>query len=219
MAYLAIFLAAVTWSAHCAGMCGGFAVALGAGTSGWVQNTCRQLAYHAGKTFTYVFLGLVAVRVGLWIREWATWLSVVAGLLLVLIGLQLLGVWRRATRLDRWLSGSPLCQLVGGWMRARSVPGAFAVGMANGFLPCPLVYAMMAYAATLPGWLPAALTMSALGLGTVPVLLALGLTGGWVGRRWMLHKVSGAVLVVLGVVTAARGFDWIHRLLPGASCH
>lgn len=219
MAYLAIFLAAVAWSAHRVGMCGGFALALTTDRTRVRGVWRRQMAYHAGKTFTYVFLGSVALRVGLWLRDFATWLSVVAGVLLVGIGLQLLGVWQRAPRLHQWLGGAPFCDLVSGWMRTPSVAGAFGVGLVNGLLPCPLVYAMMAYAATLSSWGPVVLTMITFGAGTMPALLAVGLTGGWLGRRWPVQKVSGYVLIGLGTITSARGFEWMHRWLPGACCH
>lgn len=219
MTYLAIFLAALAWSGHCLGMCGGFALALSGATAGWPGRLARQLLYHAGKTFTYLFLGLVAFAVGLSLRAFSLWLSWLAGLLLILIGLQLLGVFQRAVTVQRWLTAHPLCGLLTGWMRNTTPGGAFLLGLGNGFLPCPLVYAILAYAATLPAMMPAALTMIAFGLGTLPALVALGLAGGALRQRWPWLKISGLITLGLGVVTILRGFDFFHAVLPGQCCH
>lgn len=210
MSYLAVFLASLAWSGHCVGMCGGFALA--------VNSPARMAAYQAGKLFTYLFLAVLALGIGLYLRQFSFWLGLVAGGLLILIGLNSLGAFRRATRLSGWLAATPLCGVFGGLLQQRTVTGAFVLGLFNGFLPCPLVYAMLAYIATLPALAPALTTMTIFALGTMPALAAMSLAGQWLQHRVPLMKISGIITILLGLVTAARGFDFIHAVLPG-SCH
>ena len=62
-----VFLGGLLGSAHCVGMCGGFAVSIGIGSRGLASNLRRQLVYTAGRIFTYSFFGIVAGYAGLWI--------------------------------------------------------------------------------------------------------------------------------------------------------
>ena len=52
-----ILLGGVLGSSHCVGMCGGFALSIGATAPNVMQNLTRQLIYSAGRVFTYGFLG------------------------------------------------------------------------------------------------------------------------------------------------------------------
>src|SRR5690606_2384539 len=44
-----IFLGGLLGSAHCIGMCGGFAIAIGAGATRWSSNALRQVIYSLGR--------------------------------------------------------------------------------------------------------------------------------------------------------------------------
>ena len=88
--------------------------------------------------------------------------------------------------------------------------GAFplALGVMNAFLPCHLIYAFAAQAAATASVGAGALTMLAFGLGTVPAMLALGLTRVLArpAVRARLSTVAGVLVIVFGAVTLARGF-------------
>ena len=47
-----VFLGGLLGSAHCVGMCGGFALTIGLGARDVAANVCRQLVYTAGRIFT-----------------------------------------------------------------------------------------------------------------------------------------------------------------------
>jgi hypothetical protein len=219
VSYLVVFLAALTWSGHCVGMCGGFAFSLASPGRNAAQLFGYQLLYHAGKTFTYCFLGVLALALGVYVRQFSLWLGWLAGALLILIGLNALGVFRRATRFSGFLEATPLCGLLRGFMQPTNPLSAFLLGLVNGFLPCPLVYAMLVYVATLTSVVPAVATMAVFGAGTIPALVAVGAAGGWLRHRLPLMKVSGGLTLALGVVTILRGFDFFHAVLPGHCCH
>ena len=94
-----VFLGGLLGSAHCVGMCGGFALSIGIGARSVGANLHRQLLYTLGRVLTYAFLGVVAGYAGFWLSRKAgtlvnvqAGLSIVAGALLVFQGLLALGI-------------------------------------------------------------------------------------------------------------------------------
>ncbi len=222
--YLLIFLAAVTGSAHCVAMCGGFSLGLVRGGDA-AQSSQARLTYHAGKIFTYLFLGALAGTLGIVLQGSARFLnvqqalSIVAGVLLIFTGLQTLHVVPSFNLLPRvstalWV-GPTMGPLLGTFRNPQNVMGPFYLGLFNGFLPCGLVYAFTFKAATTGSLAAGMMTMVAFGLGTVPALLALGMSGVWlapkVQQRMML--VSGGLVLVLGVILVLRGLGYAPHWL------
>lgn len=241
--YLPIFLAGLAGSMHCVGMCGGFACAMGADPRGRAATLGRHLAYNVGRVTTYGFLGAVVGHLGVLLvghgGEATTAslaqraLALVSGLLMVFIGLQFFGLFRRLSRHAVGAGSEAIAQaLVRGLRTLIAVPGfapPLAFGVLNGFLPCPLVYAFAAQAAGSGGALPGLLTMAAFGLGTFPAMLIMGGLGGWLPRpapgvvalpaqipraparalradwRQAGVRLAGAFIVLLGLITCARG--------------
>lgn len=226
MTYALIFLAGLAFSGHCVGMCGAFPLALGTGARGAARAAALQLLYHAGKTSTYVFAGVLAAAAGLRFEPLRRPLGLAAGVLLIAVGVASLAPRAVSPRLARWLRGSPLCWILSGLLRdARPLP-AFSVGVFNGFLPCGLVYGMLAYAATLGSIPRAALSMACFGAGTVPALAVVGMSAHLVRRRWQagsgparLARASGLLMVLLGVIALLRAAtpqrSHLHHLIAG----
>jgi sulfite exporter TauE/SafE len=79
--------------------------------------------------------------------------------------------------------------------------------MAMGFLPCPLVYAGLAAAAASGSAAGGALILAGVALGTVPALTAVAIFGSAVPLGWRraLARGAGVLLVIVGLVTFARG--------------
>jgi sulfite exporter TauE/SafE len=188
--YPLIFLAGMAGSWHCAGMCGGFACALGSDARKPTASLVRQLTYNLGRVTTYCFIGALVgfLAAGLCASEAGAppiagaqrVLAIASGLLMVFIGLRLLGWFRR------WhgplLLGFGAHSLAGALRQLLRAPGPaapLAFGVFNGFLPCPLVYAFLAQAAGSGGPLPGLLVMLAFGLGTFPAMLLMGGLGAW----------------------------------------
>ncbi|MFZ0790952.1 MAG: sulfite exporter TauE/SafE family protein [Chromatiaceae bacterium] len=236
---LVIFLAGVAGSLHCVGMCGGFACALGADRRGGLATLARHLIYNLGRVTSYCFLGVCAGSVGLFLVDhggesgWGNLaqraLAVLSGFLMLYVGLQFLGFQRG---LGPSLPGV-------GWLAVglRQViqspsPGApLALGVLNGLLPCPLVYAFVAHAAGGGAPLQGLMIMAAFGLGTFPAMLLMGGVGWWAraqgaasagglpqvlsgpagGRilhsQWRQEgvRIAGVLILLLGVITVARG--------------
>ena len=222
--YALLFIAGIAGSFHCIGMCGGFACALGADPRGPSATAVRHALYNAGRLTTYCFLGGLAGGLG-WaiytclgarqpgvpvLSEWLVavqrGLAVIAGLLMIIMALQFFGL-RRPRRVMTGFGGSTLATALRSLLGTRGHAAPLAFGVLNGFLPCPLVYAMVAQAASTLDVLSGCLTMAAFGLGTFPTMLAMGGLGRLLAPRWRQHgvRVAGAFILVLGLVTLGRG--------------
>jgi uncharacterized protein len=223
--YALLFVAGFAGSFHCIGMCGGFACALGQDPRGTGATTVRHLLYNTGRLTTYCFLGVLAgglgqsicTSLGLRSDQGATFLSasldagqralaVVAGLLMIIMALSFFGLrgWRRTTNS---FGGSTLVISLRSLLRTPGHAAPLAFGVLNGFLPCPLVYAMVAQAVSTVDVLSGFLTMAVFGLGTFPAMLAMGGLGRLLAPRWRQRgvRLAGSFILALGLVTLSRG--------------
>lgn len=240
-----IFLGGLLGSAHCVGMCGGFAVMIGAGARSWRANLARQCVYSAGRIFTYASLGAVVGYAGLRLADQMpsvvnaqALFAIVAGVLLVVQGLISAGVLARPRLALAGLLASRQPAVAGGAMASAVVPcmaggtigtlfrapglqAAFLAGMLTGFLPCGLVYAYLALATSSSQPLAGSSIMAAFGLGTIPlmVLTGSGLSMVSPARRQAVLRLAAWCVVATGLIALARGTYAIN--LPAetaASC-
>jgi len=205
------FAIGIASSAHCAGMCGAFA--LRAGTGGR-RAPLSMLLYLSGKTFTYVFLGALAGLAGAQIVDRFTgvqgWLGLAVGAVLLLAGVRLL---RRpgpikSTGIGAWISRvlEPAFRFAHG---AEATGGPFAVGAVTGMLPCGIVYVAAIQGAAVGTPLGGALLMAAFGAGTVPILAAIGLLGHGAVARFGASRLR----VTGGILLLAAGSTGVFRAL------
>jgi sulfite exporter TauE/SafE len=212
--YVLIFLGALSGSFHCVGMCGGFPLALAGGGEG---NLGRQLLYNLGRLNTLVFIGAVSGAAGralvatgpVHVAERG--LAIAAGILMIVVGAETLGLLAQLTTRGAALAQATVGRVLGDVMRSRSLAAPIALGVFNAFLPCQLIYAFAARAASTASVGEGMLTMLAFGLGTFPAMLTLGLTRVLArpGVRARLSLAAGLLVIALGVMTLLRG------VLPG----
>jgi sulfite exporter TauE/SafE len=220
--WLMILAGGLLGSSHCAGMCGGFALALGSNRRGLLRNLARQVVYSLGRVFTYATAGAAASYGGwrlagelrLLVNVQAV-LCVAAGVLLIVQGLAGAGVLRRLPTLFR----SRTCLgagLFGSLLRETRLPSVFLGGVVNGLLPCGLVYAYLALAASSGGLMAGGLTMALFGLGTMPMLALVGCGGQLLGvaARRHVFRVAAWCVVLTGVLSLGRGIAALR--MPGA---
>ena len=205
-------------SFHCVGMCGGFVLALDRpGRFPW-RRIGVQAAFLCGKACTYVLLGAVAGLLGAaalrapWFPAAQTALAVLAGVLMILAGLQILGLVRSFPVGGLFGPGSLYDRACRAVANARGPAAPFVMGSLTGLLPCPLVYAFLAAALATGTLLGAMGTMALLGLTSAPALILVVLLGGLLAARFRVHAVraAGVVVVLLGLVTIARGTGLLH---------
>lgn len=241
-----IFLGGLLGSAHCVGMCGGFAVMIGAGARSWRANMARQCVYSSGRIFTYASLGAVVGYAGLRLADQMpsvvnaqALFAVVAGALLIVQGLISAGVLSRprltlaglvGSRRPAMAGGAPAVAVIpcmtggtlGALFRAPGLQAAFLAGMLTGFLPCGLVYAYLALATSTSEPLAGSSIMAAFGLGTVPLMVLTGSGMSMVTptKRQAVLRLAAWCVVVTGLIAMARG-AYVLNLPPAettASC-
>ncbi|MBX3023917.1 sulfite exporter TauE/SafE family protein [bacterium] len=219
-------------SAHCVAMCGGIAgaLALAPGARRAAPAAARQVAYNLGRVVSYATAGALAGGFGVALARLfgdsgVIALRAAAALLLLALGLYLAGWSSGLARLERqgarvWRHIAPLAARL---RPGRSLPGALALGMLWGWLPCGLVYSALALAATSGDWRQGALLMTGFGLGTLPAMVATGLLAGRVGglaRAAAPRRVAGAMLIAFALWTFAASGAIAHlRGAPAAPCH
>jgi len=220
---LGALAASFVGSLHCAGMCGPLVVFAGAGER---PSALALAAYHGARIAGYVALGLVAGSLGAALDLGAASLgfgraaTVLAGATMVLIGLGgVLGAFGRARAgrrglLDGWHQRfvaveRRMSARVMPWMgkatRLSPLSRSLWIGGLTALLPCGWLYAFLVVAAGTGSPLAGALVMAMLGLGSVPVLLGIGVGSGSLlaplARR--SRGVVAALLMVLGVLTVS----------------
>lgn len=221
-----LVVAGMLGSAHCLGMCGPFALAIGSAAPAWRANLRRQGCYSAGRIFTYTVLGAVVAfgggRLAAALPGWANvpaLLAIGAGVILALQGLLAAGVLPA-----RAVVGMAACPGAAGFRALLSSRGhvdVFIAGLFTGLLPCGLLYGMLALAASTHDILRGLATMVAFGLGTVPAMLAAGLGGSILGvaARRRVHTAAAWCLVLTGLISIARGAGQFSlTAAPPAGC-
>jgi sulfite exporter TauE/SafE len=211
--YLAIFLGGLAGSLHCVGMCGGFPLALGG--QGRAGNLRRQLLYNFGRLNTLVFIGAFSGGVGAAlvaagpVRTFERVLAIVAGTFMIVVGLEVIGLLSQVTQHGAAFAHATIGRMLSGVIRSSSPAAPLALGVFNAFLPCQLIYAFAARAASTASATEGMLTMLCFGLGTVPAMLSLGLARTLASPpvRAKLSLASGALIIAFGVITLLRGFD------------
>ncbi|MEW6374114.1 MAG: sulfite exporter TauE/SafE family protein [Pseudomonadota bacterium] len=241
-----VFVVGLLGSVHCAGMCGGIGGALSFAPrrprAGATTIALRQVAatpaslnvaaYNLGRIASYMTAGAIAGALAGGLAQGAGALSGLpllqagvywlANLMLVAMGLYLMGAWSGIAHVERagqwlWRRVQPYVKRIG----PPDTPGRmFAAGALWGWLPCAMVYSVLVTAMLSGSAASGALTMLAFGLGTLPMMLALGLAGarlrGWL-RLPAVRIACGAVVLafgVLGLLRAAGGLpvSWLHTL-------
>lgn len=205
-----LFTLGLVSSAHCIGMCGGImgALTMAIPADAKAQRWLILVAYNLGRILSYGVMGLLA---GLFAEQLAALggaiiLRILAGVLLILMGLYLADWWRGLTKLESvgrylWVYLQPLGKPL---MPVNSIPKALFLGALWGWLPCGLVYAALATAMTQPAPLLAASAMLAFGLGTLPAVLAAGIAAQQLARILQLRKVRiglALIIILFGVWT------------------
>lgn len=220
---LAAFLVGLLGSVHCVGMCSGIAGLLGAGQASAPQprRIANTLGYNAGRITSYALAGLVAGWLGSGAYELFPMSRVaevgliLSGSFMIMLGLYLANWWRGLATLEAfgavlWKRVQPLSRHV---LPVRSPGQAIVLGMLWGWLPCGLVYATLVWALFAADPVYSALIMVCFGLGTWPMLLALGGIAEHISRARRhpnVRRGAGVLIIAFGVLTFLGVVHPIH---------
>ncbi|MCG8057732.1 MAG: sulfite exporter TauE/SafE family protein [Candidatus Thiodiazotropha endolucinida] len=202
------FLTGILGSFHCIGMCSGINAGFFIHFAPRVRFS-HLLTYHTLRIAVYALLGIggavvgqVLVQSGI-VGKAQGLLMIFAGVLVVILGLNLLGVSINSLMKAKPVSHEvPIIRL----SRSVSVPSV-AVGLLNGLVPCSLVFSVAVKAVSTADPLSAGLLMLSFGAGTLPSMVTVSLLGGYVGKtfRGVLARLAGVLVVALGIWTVYEG--------------
>ncbi|HOW32340.1 MAG TPA: sulfite exporter TauE/SafE family protein, partial [Bacteroidales bacterium] len=90
-----------------------------------------------------------------------------------------------------------------------SFSSLFLIGLLNGLLPCGLVYIAIAGSIGSGSALMGAIYMALFGLGTMPMLLAINLSGGFISTslRKKINKLIPILVIIVGILFILRGLS------------
>ncbi|NDL69747.1 sulfite exporter TauE/SafE family protein [Vreelandella alkaliphila] len=181
---LAAFVFGLMGSAHCIGMCGGIMSALTFAVPPSMRHPARMggllVSYNAGRILSYMVAGALVASLGTLLSlspSAGVALQAFAALMLILMALYIANWWKGLLKVEAvgrylWRYIEPVGRRL---MPVVHIPQAFTLGALWGWLPCGLVYSMLAWSLAIADPLEGALLMGAFGLGTLPALLATGL--------------------------------------------
>lgn len=195
------------------------------------DGTARVLAYNAGRIGSYMAAGAIAgglVNGAGTLALAARWQGIaylLANAMLMALGLYLMNAWHGLARVEAagnvlWRRLLPALKYL---LPADTFAKAFALGALWGWVPCGMVYSMLLTALLSGSAGGGAAVMLAFGLGTLPMLLALGMAGARLRQAMQRRAVRTAcgMLVlgfgVLGFVRFAGGLrhGWLDALCLG----
>ena len=220
----AAFVFGLLGGAHCIGMCGGIMSALTFAVPPSMRSPARLsgllLGYNLGRIASYMMAGALAAGLGTLIAltpQARLGLQALAAVMLILMALYIADWWKGLLKVEAvgrrlWRYLEPVGRRL---MPVVRVPQAFALGAVWGWLPCGLVYSMLAWSLAIADPLRGAALMGAFGLGTLPALLATGLAARQLGA--LIRHPATRTLAAIAIIAFALWQLW--TLLPAASMH
>lgn len=211
---------------HCAGMCGpittAFSLSLQRDSSAsWQQQIYFHGLLNLGRILSYALVGagigtvssvLMAggqlAGVGSILRQG---ISILTGFLLIWFGLVQInpGFLPRLPLLHPLTQGKWHQRLSGAMMQLAASSQWWTpalLGMLWGLIPCGFLYTAQLKAAETSSLWRGSATMLAFGIGTMPMMLGVGVSAGMVSRdrRSQLYRIGGWVTLTIGVLTLLR---------------
>ncbi len=218
-------------SLHCLGMCGPIVLAYSLQfrdpgrdaaarrPSLFRSGFLHHLGFHSGRLLVYVSLGAGAAAffhfagMNQLLSHFRGWMVLLGGTLMVYLGLVFLKIFRLPGFLaDPSIgNGSPLRRFVSLGINSPRPGPKIILGMATGFLPCGLSWAMVARAAATQNIAEGFLVMAAFGLGTVPVLFLSGLAASFLSLRIKIlgERLAACSLKLLGLLLISKGVRFL----------
>lgn len=210
--FVTAFVTGLLGSAHCFGMCAGISglFAVNASVASIRRDIPMAIAYNVGRVLTYAFLGILVALLGQAvvgaIPNLTTPVRLFSGLLIIIVGLQVAFAWRILSPVENagariWNRIAPAAKSL---LPVTSMSKALRLGLLWGWLPCGLVYSVLLLAVTTANPLAGGLVMIAFGLGTMPAMIATGVSASRLAQFMRRRRFgAGLLIVLLGVLTLA----------------
>jgi len=179
----------------------------------------RVLAYNAGRIGSYMLAGALAGGLAngaaglVQATRWQSTAYLLANAMLVALGLYLMNAWHGLARVEAagnvlWRRLLPALKHL---LPMDTLPKALALGGLWGWVPCGMVYSVLLTALLSGSAAGGTAVMLAFGLGTLPMLLLLGLAG----ARLRQALQRPAVRMACGILVLGFGVLGILRYATG----
>ncbi len=209
--FISAFTLGLLSSFHCVGMCGAIAFSLPTQHLNGLKKAAGILLYNAGRISTYTVLGVLFGLLGrqIYLAGFQQWFSIIAGIVILMIVIQ--GASGRPVfhlpgynKMHTWVQNA-----IARFLTSPSIASMYLLGIANGLLPCGLVYLSITgalAAGTLGG---AAGFMASFGLGTFPAMFLLSYFGYIINlfTRNTIRKAVPYVVALMAILLILRGMN------------
>jgi sulfite exporter TauE/SafE len=191
-----------------------------------------MLMYHAGRLSVYGALGAIFGILGrhIYLAGFQQLFSIVLGALILLSAILSGMSSYRGT--PTWIGRvqQPVTRLIFKLWKSNGRLRYLALGMANGLLPCGMVYLALAAAQSLAQVWESVIFMLVFGAGTLPALLLLSGSRRWAGvrTRAFVRRAMPGMIALVGALLILRGLDlgipfvspvMAHGQRVSVSCH
>ncbi|MFH1291757.1 MAG: sulfite exporter TauE/SafE family protein [bacterium] len=210
---LAILIGLIASLSSCLAVVGGVVLSFAAkyqASGNFFQASVKpHLLFHVGRLTSFFVFGGMLGYIGSWFslsNSLIGWFTVIVAIIMVLLGLNIAGLIPPISRLGVHLPKSTSKV----WNKLKMSEHRLApllLGAFTFFLPCGFTQSMQLFAIASGSFWRGAFTLFLFALGTLPVLIILGITASRFRNRKMviLQKVVGFVVVLFAFYTLSSG--------------
>ena len=223
--YLVAFVMGLFSSMHCIGMCGSIIGTLTLSLSPAIRNHKKRLLpfvfnYNFGRITSYTIAGAltgvieVLLTLPLGEAHGHRVLQLLSAIIMASAGLYIAGWFPRFAYIEKagvflWKQLEPYGRKL---IPVKNLTQAYLFGMVWGWLPCGLVYAALALAATAGDVSKSALTMLAFGLGTLPAVMGVGIMTHILTRLSRMQRFKQAIGLFMIVLALLATLPWLNPM-------
>lgn len=200
MGYATLFIVGVLTSVHCIGMCGGITLSqcVGVKSEKPIHRLRPTFLYNSGRVIAYTIIGGIVGALGSVISFNGAMrgvVAIIAGIFMVIMGLNLLNVFPSLRRFNIRLPRALTSGI------NKSVNGPFYIGLLNGLMPCGPLQAMQLYALSTGDPIKGALSMFFFSIGTTPLMFGFGAVSSMLSKKFTskMMAVSAVLVIFLGI--------------------
>ena len=195
--YGMLFITGLLTSIHCISMCGAINLMATYNRENKI-NLKRPILYNLGRLTSYTLLGGVVGLIGsiISINEIINGIIIiVVSILMILMSLSMLNIIK--FKLPKLLK-----------LKSKT-SNSFIAGLLNGLMPCGPLQAMQVYALSTGSFVKGALSMFLFCLGTLPLMLSVGIIFNTVKgkKRIILNKIASTLILILSLGMLFRGIN------------
>jgi len=218
ISYFAAFIAGLLGGIHCVGMCGGIVGALTFGIDSANQSAPHSkkelypylIAYNSGRLLSYTFAGLLVGGISMLATNLPVLhniqfaLQIFAAFFMIALGLYIGGWWVGLRKIEKaggviWKRIEPFSRKL---IPVKTPFQALILGSLWGWLPCGLVYSILFWSISTGSAIEGGLLMLSFGLGTLPMLLAMGFFAAgltsFIRKNWVRY-LAGGIIISFGI--------------------